>query len=57
MLFDEVVEELIATIGDKGGKVGTVRQYEGQDRRGVVGAQALQFGRPRTLLRWRTAVT
>jgi len=48
----EVVEELIAAVGDEGGKVGAVRQFEGQDRRGVVGAQPLQLGHRTTLLRW-----
>jgi hypothetical protein len=32
--------------------MGAVRQFEGQDRRGVVGAQALQFGHGSTVLRW-----
>ena len=47
----ELVEELIAAVGDEGGEVGTVRQFEGQHRRGVVGAQALQLGHRPTLLR------
>ena len=38
VLLGEVVEELIAAVRDKGGEVGAVRQLEGQDRRGVVGA-------------------
>src|SRR6516225_715493 len=46
----EMVEELIAAVGDKGGEVGAVRQFEGQDRRGMVGAQALQLGHRPTLL-------
>ena len=48
----ELVVELIAAVRDKGGKVRAVRQFEGQDRRGVVGAQALQLGHRPTLLRW-----
>jgi hypothetical protein len=47
----EVVVELIAAVGDEGGKLGAVRQFEGQDRRGVVGTQALQLGHRPTLLR------
>src|SRR6516225_886400 len=43
----EVVVELIAAVGDKGGEVGAVRQLEGQDRWGVIGAQALQLGHAR----------
>jgi hypothetical protein len=53
----EVVVELIAAVGDKGGKVGAVRQLEGQDRRGVVGAQALQLWHRPTLPRWLAEVT
>jgi hypothetical protein len=51
----ELVEERIAAVGDKGDKVGTVRQFESQDRRRVVGAQALQLGHGSTVLRWCTA--
>src|SRR5215469_8148887 len=48
----ELVEELIAAVGDKACEVGTVRQLEGQDRRGMVGAQALQLGHRQTLPIW-----
>jgi len=51
----ELVEERITVVGDKSGEIGAVRQFEGQDRRGVVGAQALQFGHGSTVLRWCTA--
>src|SRR6516162_11317430 len=50
VLLGEMVEERIAAVGDKGGEVGAVRQFEGQDRRGMVGAQALQLGHRPTLL-------
>jgi hypothetical protein len=50
-LLGEVIEELIPPIGDKRGKVTAVRQFEGQDRRGVVGAEALQLGHRPTLVR------
>ena len=40
----EFVEELVAAVGDKGGKVDAVSQLEGEDRRGVVGAEAPQLG-------------
>src|SRR5580693_4938088 len=46
----EVIEELITPIGDKRRKIGAVRQFEGQDRRGLVGAEALQLGHRPTLV-------
>ena len=49
MPLGELAEELIAAVGDEGGEVGTVRQLEGQDRRGMAGMQALQFGHGPTL--------
>jgi hypothetical protein len=47
----ELVEELITTVGDEGSEVGTVRQLEGQDRRGIASMQALQLGHRPTLPR------
>jgi hypothetical protein len=43
VLLGELVEELIAAVGDEGGKVGAVCQLEGQDRRGMTGMQPLQL--------------
>jgi integrase len=40
----ELVEEVVAAVGDRGSEVGAVRQLEGQDRRGVTGMQPLQLG-------------
>jgi hypothetical protein len=37
----ELVEELVASVGDKGSEVGAVRQLEGQDRRGMASMQPL----------------
>jgi hypothetical protein len=37
----ELVEELIAAVGDKGSEVRAVRQFEGQDRRGMARMQPL----------------
>jgi hypothetical protein len=51
VLLGELVEELIAAVGNESGEVGAVRQFEGQHRRGMVGAQALQLGHRPTLLR------
>jgi hypothetical protein len=42
----ELVEVLIAAVGDGGGEVGAVRQLEGQDRLGMVRAKKLQLGHP-----------
>ena len=53
MPLGELVEELIAAVGDEGSEVGAVRQLEGQDRRGMVGMQPLQLGHGPTLPRWR----
>jgi hypothetical protein len=53
----ELVEELIAPVRDRGSEVGAVRQFEGQDRRGMVGSQALQLGHRPTLRRWRAEAT
>src|SRR5215468_4843054 len=50
VLLSEVVVELIAAVGDKGGEVGAVRQFEGQDHRGMISAQTLQLGHRPTLL-------
>jgi hypothetical protein len=50
-LLGEMVEELIAAVGDEGGKVGAVRQFECQDCWSVGGVEALQFGHRPTLLR------
>ena len=47
MLLGELVEELIAAVGDEGGEVGAVCQLEGQDRRGMAGMQPLQLGTAR----------
>jgi hypothetical protein len=46
----EVVEVVIATVGDRPGEVGPVRPFEGQHRLGMVGAEALQLGHRPTLL-------
>jgi hypothetical protein len=43
VLLGELVEELIAAVGDEGGEVGAVGQFEGQDRRGMAGMQPLQL--------------
>jgi hypothetical protein len=40
----ELVEELVAAVGDRGSEVGAVRQLEGQDRRGMASIQPLQLG-------------
>jgi hypothetical protein len=37
----ELVVELIAAVGDEGSEVLAVRQFEGQDRRGMVSMQPL----------------
>jgi hypothetical protein len=52
----ELAEELIAAVGDEGGEVGTVRQLEGQDRRGMASMQALQLGHGPTLPRCRATL-
>ncbi|HEX7164107.1 MAG TPA: hypothetical protein VF223_23065 [Trebonia sp.] len=44
VLLGELVEELIAAVGDEGGEVAAVGPLESQDRRGVVGVQSLQLG-------------
>src|SRR5436305_13660598 len=53
----ELVEEVVAAVGDRGGEVGAVCQLEGQDRRGMTGMQPLQLGHCPTLLRWYAKVT
>jgi hypothetical protein len=45
----ELVEEVVATVGDRGSEVGAVRQLEGQNRRGMIGMQPLQLGHRPTL--------
>jgi hypothetical protein len=40
----ELVEELIAAVGDEAAEVVAVGPLEGQDRRRMVGVQPLQFG-------------
>jgi drug/metabolite transporter (DMT)-like permease len=40
----ELVEEVIAAVGDEGGEVAAVGPLEGQDRLGVAGVQPLQLG-------------
>ena len=40
----ELREELVATVGDRGGEVRAVRELEGEHRVGMVGSQALQLG-------------
>jgi hypothetical protein len=45
----EVIENFLAQVGDKIGEVGEIRQLE-SEYRGVVSAQALQFGHRPTLL-------
>ncbi len=40
----ELVEEVVAAVGDEGGEVAAVGPLEGQDRRGVIGVQPLQLG-------------
>jgi len=40
----ELVEELVAAVGDEAGEVAAVGPLEGQDRRGVAGVQPLQLG-------------
>src|SRR5258708_1210906 len=57
MSVGELVEELVAAVGDHGGEVGAIRQLEGQDRRGITGMQALQLGHHRALPRRRAEVT
>jgi hypothetical protein len=47
----ELVEELVAAVGDRGREVGAVRQLERQDRRRVTGIQPLQLGHRPTLPR------
>jgi len=49
----ELGKELITPVRNRGGKVGAVCQLEGQDRRGMVSSQALQFGHRPTLPRGR----
>ena len=53
----ELVEELVAAVGDRSSEVGAVHQLEGQDRRGMSGMQLLQLGHCRTLARSRTQST
>jgi hypothetical protein len=48
----ELVEELIAAVGDEGGEVGAVCQLEGQDRLGMAGMQPLQLWHSPSLLSW-----
>jgi hypothetical protein len=45
----EVLEELIAPIGDRNSEIGTVGQLKVQHRPGVVSAQTLQLGHTSTL--------
>ncbi|MGI9005291.1 MAG: hypothetical protein ACR2FU_03680 [Streptosporangiaceae bacterium] len=52
MPLGELVEEVVAAVGDRGSEVGAVRQLEGQDRRGMVSMQPLQLGHRPTLPRW-----
>ena len=47
----EPIVELITAIGDRGGEVDAVGQLEGEDRRGMVGSQALQLWHSTTLPR------
>jgi hypothetical protein len=47
----EAIVELITAVGDRGGEVDAVGQLEGEDRRGVVGSQALQLWHGTTLSR------
>lgn len=53
MLPGELVEELIAAVGDEGGEVRAVCQLKGQDRRGMAGMQALQLWHGPSLPSWR----
>ena len=53
----EVLEEGVTAVGDRGGEVGAVRQFEGQDRRGMAGIQPLQLGHQMTLPRRRVQAT
>jgi hypothetical protein len=52
VLLGEMVEELIAAVGDEGGEVGAVCQLEGQDRLGMAGMQPLQLWHSPSLLSW-----
>lgn len=47
----EPIVELITAVGDRGGEVDAVGQLEGEDRRGMVGSQALQLWHGTTLPR------
>jgi hypothetical protein len=47
----EPIVELITAVGDRGGEVDAVGQLEGEDRRGMVGSQALQLWHSTTLPR------
>ena len=47
MPFGELVEELVAAVGDRGREVVAVRQLEGQDGRGMASMQPLQLGHAR----------
>ena len=51
MLLGELVVELVAAVGDRGGEVGAVGQLEGEDRRGMTSMQPLQLGHCPTLPR------
>jgi hypothetical protein len=45
----EPIVELITAVGDRGGEVDAIGQLEGEDRRGMVGSQALQLWHSTTL--------
>ena len=45
VLVAEVLEEVVSTIGDRRGKVGSVRHLERQDRRAMFGPKALKLRR------------
>jgi hypothetical protein len=47
----ELVVVLITAVGDRGGEVGAVSQLESEDRRAMVGSQALQLRHRPTLPR------
>jgi hypothetical protein len=47
----EPIVELITAVGDRGGEVDAVGQLEGEDRRGMVGSQALQLWHSTTVPR------
>jgi hypothetical protein len=47
----ELVEEIVTAVGYRGGEVDAVSQLEGEDRRSMVGSQALQLWHSTTLSR------